>query len=71
MRTEICSEFCYLCTATGAEATGVLTGAPPCETPDPVLELVAPPPLDPVFIFPPDHELIEPEEYDGAGGDPR
>lgn len=49
----------------------MLTGAPPCETPDPMLELAPPPPLDPEFMFPPDHELIDPDEYDGAGGDPR
>jgi hypothetical protein len=66
MRTEIpLLSCCYLCTATGAEATGVLTGAPPPDLPAPE------PMLEPEFTLPPDHEPIDPDEYEGGGGDPR
>jgi hypothetical protein len=66
MRTVVLQlRCCYLCTATGAEATGALMGAPPPDLP--ALE----PALTPEFILPPDLEPIDPDEYEGGAGDPR
>ena len=66
MRTEILlSGCCYLCTATGAEATGALMGAPPPDLP------ALAPALAPEFTLPPDHEPMDPDEYEGVAGDLR
>ena len=72
MRTgDFENDLDYLWTATGAEATGALMGAPPdLPTLEPMLE-PPPPPWDPAFTFPPDQAPMEPDEYEGGGAEPR